>query len=78
LGLSQNLLGRELGVSPRRINEIVHAKRAVSADTALRLAARFGNSASFWMGLQMDYDLETAREALSGRLKREVKHASAA
>ncbi|MCB2227292.1 MAG: HigA family addiction module antidote protein [Desulfarculaceae bacterium] len=79
LGLSQNRLGRDLGVSPRRINEIVHGKRALTADTALRLARYFGMSARFWTGLQEDFDLETARQKLSGRLEREVKvHPSAA
>ena len=63
-GLSQNALARELGVPPRRINEIVLGKRGISADTALRLAKRFGNSARFWMVLQADFDLQLAqREA---------------
>jgi antitoxin HigA-1 len=63
-GLSQNALARELGVPPRRINEIVLGKRGISADTALRLAKRFGNSARFWMELQTDFDLHLAqREA---------------
>jgi len=56
--LSQNRLAREIGVPPRRINEIVLRKRAVSADTAVRLARYFGTSEKFWMGLQADYDLE--------------------
>lgn len=73
LGISQNQLGRDLGISPRRINEIVHGKRAITADTALRLARHFGNSASFWLGLQMDYDLEVAEDALSERIKVEVR-----
>jgi addiction module HigA family antidote len=59
-GLSQNALARELGVPPRRINEIVLGKRGITADTALRLAKRFGNSARFWMGLQADFDLHLA------------------
>ena len=63
-GLSQNALARDLGVPPRRINEIILGKRGISADTALRLAKRFGNSARFWMGLQADFDLHLAqREA---------------
>jgi antitoxin HigA-1 len=63
-GLSQNALAREIGVPPRRINEIILGKRGISADTALRLAKRFGNSAHFWMGLQADFDLDLAqREA---------------
>ena len=64
-GISQNALARELGVPPRRINEIVLGKRGISADTAIRLARRFGNSARFWMQLQADYDLEEARKALA-------------
>ena len=63
-GLSQNALAREIGVPPRRINEIILGKRGISADTALRLAKRFGNSAHFWMALQVDFDLHLAqREA---------------
>jgi addiction module HigA family antidote len=62
-GLSQNALARELGVPPRRINEIILGKRGISADTALRLAKRFGNSAQFWMSLQVDFDLAEARQA---------------
>ena len=76
--ISQNQLGRDLGVSPRRINEIIHGKRSVTADTALRLAVYFGNSATFWMGLQMDYDLEVAEDSISSRIRREVKQAAMA
>jgi len=72
LALSQNKLGHELGVSPRRINEIVHGKRRVSADTALRLAIYFGNSASFWLGLQMDYDLDSVIDADMKNIQAEV------
>ena len=72
MGISQNQLGRDLGVSPRRVNEIVHGKRNVTADTALRLSAYFGNSASFWLGLQMDYDLNIAEDTLSQRINTEV------
>jgi len=60
MGLSQNKLARAMHVSPRRINEIVHGKRSITADTALRLAKVFVMSAEFWMGLQADYDLEEA------------------
>lgn len=74
MNMSQNRLGRDLGVSPRRINEIIHCKRSITADTALRLAAYFGNSPSFWLGLQMDYDLDVAEDALSSRIKKEVRH----
>lgn len=56
--VSQNKLAREIGVPPRRINEIVLGKRAITADTAVRLAEYFGTSEKFWMGLQADYDLE--------------------
>ena len=58
--ISQNRLARAMGVPPRRVNEIVHRKRAVSADTAIRLARALGTSEQFWMGLQADYDLEEA------------------
>jgi addiction module HigA family antidote len=60
LEISQNRLARAMCVSPRRVNEIVHRKRAVSADTAIRLARALGTSEQFWMGLQADYDLEEA------------------
>ncbi len=73
LGLSQNRLARDISVPPRRINEIILGKRAITADTALRLAAYFGTSDSFWMGLQADYDLEEARHRLGDRLNSEVK-----
>ncbi len=68
LGISQNRLARTMGVPPRRINEIVHGKRAITADTALRLARALGTSEQFWMGLQADYDLEEARKAASESL----------
>ena len=72
MGLSQNRIAREVGVPPRRINEIVLGKRAITADTALRLARFFGTSESFWMGLQADYDLEEARRRLGDRLISDV------
>jgi addiction module HigA family antidote len=65
LGLSQTRLGRDLGVSPRRINEIVHGKPSVTAHTALRLNRYFGTSAGFWLGLQADYDLDLATDRLA-------------
>jgi len=77
-GISQSRLGRDLGVSPRRINEIVLGKRGITADTALRLARYFGNSAAFWMGLQLDYDLDTAEDAVAVRIMREVRPRAAA
>ena len=72
MDISQNQLGRDLGVSPRRINEIIHGKRSITADTALRLAVYFGNSPSFWLGLQMDYDLDIAEDILFPRIHKEV------
>ena len=72
MGLSQNRLANEIGVPPRRINEIVLRKRRVTADTALRLAKYFGTSAQFWMGLQTDYDLDLAEDELGDRLEQEV------
>ena len=78
LKLSQNQIARELGVTPRRINEIVNCKRSITADTALRLSLYFGNSSRFWMGLQMDYDLDTAQDKLMDKLKTEVKPANQA
>jgi addiction module HigA family antidote len=72
-GLSQNRLAIDVGVHARRINEIVLGKRGLSADTALRLARYFGTSPQFWLGLQRDYDLDIATEALGERLEREVK-----
>ncbi len=70
LDISQNKLARAMGVPPRRINEIVHGKRAVTADTAIRLARALGTSEQFWMGLQADYDLEEARKAAQSALKK--------
>jgi addiction module HigA family antidote len=76
--ISQNQLGRSLGVSPRRINEIVHGKRSVTADTALRLSTFFGNSSSFWLGLQMDYDLDVVKDNSLEKIKKEVQSMVAA
>ncbi|MCK5916315.1 MAG: HigA family addiction module antidote protein [Deltaproteobacteria bacterium] len=70
LDISQNKLARAMGVPPRRINEIVHGKRAVAADTAIRLARALGTSEQFWMGLQADYDLEEARKRARNDLKK--------
>ena len=72
LGLSQNQLALAIRVPARRINEIVHGKRRITADTALRLARFFAMSPQFWLGLQMDYDLDVAEDAFGERLKREV------
>ena len=71
--LSQNRLALEMGVPPRRINEIILGKRRITADTALRLGRYFGMSPQFWLGLQMDYDLDVAEDKLRGRLKKEVR-----
>jgi addiction module HigA family antidote len=71
--LSQNALAKALHVTPRRINEIVNKKRAITADTALRLAKFFGNSAEFWMNIQNIFNLETARDALSEKIDDEVE-----
>jgi antitoxin HigA-1 len=71
--LSQNRLALDIGVHPRRINEIVLGKRGITADTALRLARYFGTSPQFWLGLQADYELDVAMDALGDRLEREVK-----
>ena len=73
LGLSQYRLAKDVSVPPRRINEIVHGTRGVTADTALRLARYFGTTERFWLNLQARFDLETQREALGPRLEREVR-----
>jgi addiction module HigA family antidote len=73
MGLSQNRLAIDIGVDARRINEIVLGKRAVTADTALRLSRFFGNSPQFWMGLQSQYDLDITQGQLGKRLDREVR-----
>lgn len=73
LNISQYRVANSIGVPPRRINEIVHGKRAITADTALRLGCFFAMEAQFWMNLQTRYDLEVTRELLSDRLQQEVK-----
>lgn len=72
LGISQNKLARNINVPPRRINEIVLGKRAITADTALRLARYFQTTDRFWLNLQTRYDLEIERDHLGPRLEREV------
>jgi len=72
LGLSQNKLAMALHVPARRINEIVLGKRRVTADTALRLSRYFRMSPQFWLGLQMDYELDVAEDSLEGRIEKEV------
>jgi antitoxin HigA-1 len=71
-GLSQYRLAQDLSVAPRRINEIVHGTRAVTADTALRLGRYFGTSPLFWLNLQSRYDLEVEQDKLGARLAKEV------
>jgi addiction module HigA family antidote len=77
MGLSQNKLALALHVPARRINEIVLGKRRVTADTALRLARYFGMSAQFWLGLQMDYDLDIAEDAIESKIEKEITPMSA-
>jgi len=73
LGLSQYRLAKDISVPARRINEIVHGTRAVSADTALRLARHFGTTERFWLNVQARYDLEVERDRLGPRLEKEVR-----
>jgi addiction module HigA family antidote len=73
LGLSQYRLAKGISVSPRRINEIVHGKRAVTADTALRLSRFFGTSDRFWLNLQTRFDLEVERDRLGDILETQVE-----
>jgi addiction module HigA family antidote len=76
--LSQNKIANDIGVPPRRINEIVHGKRKITADTALRLAHYFKMYPQFWLGLQMDYELDVEEDRLADRLSEEVKRYEAA
>ena len=73
MGISQYRLAKDITVDPRRINEIVHGQRSISADTALRLGRFFGTSAQFWLNLQSHYDLEVQEELIGDRLDEEVK-----
>lgn len=72
LGISQYRLAKDISVPPRRINEIVHGKRAITAGTALRLSRYFGTSERFWVNLQAHYDLEMEKDRLGDRLEKEV------
>ena len=72
LGISQYRLAKEMQVYPRKINEIVHGKRGITANTALRLSRYLGTSAELWMNLQALYDLETTRDEIESRVEREV------
>ena len=76
--ISQYRLAKGIAVPPRRINEIVQGKRSITADTALRLGKFFGMEAQFWMNLQSHYDLEVAKDAIAGKLDREVEVVKAA
>jgi addiction module HigA family antidote len=73
MGISQYRLAKDIGVTPRRINEIVHGRRAISADTALRLSHFFNMEAQFWLNLQARYDIEVAKEELQDKIIREVR-----
>ena len=73
MGISQYRLAKDISVPPRRINEIVHGKRSISADTALRLGRFFGISPQFWLNLQTRFDLEVAEDLLAERLEKEVQ-----
>lgn len=72
IGVTQYRLAKDIGVTPRRVNEIVHGRRAITADTALRLGRFFNMEAQFWLNLQIHYDLEVALETLEDRLDKEV------
>lgn len=76
--LSQNRIAMDINVPPRRINQIIHGKRRITADTALRLARYFQMSPQFWLGLQMDFDLDIEEDKLADRLLEEVKICQAA
>ena len=75
--ISQYRLAKDIHVPARRINEIVHGKRAITADTALRLARYFGNSAEFWSNLQSAYELDIARENIGEKLEKEIEPVAA-
>lgn len=78
MGLSQNRLAFDIGVPPRRVNEIVLKKRSITADTALRLGRYFSMNPQFWLGMQSEFDLDVASKKLGHRLERQVKrHAKA-
>jgi len=78
MGITQYRLSKDITVAPRRINEIVHGKRAITADTALRLSRYFGTTERFWMNLQTRYDLEVEKDHLGSRLDNEVQRLAAA
>jgi addiction module HigA family antidote len=72
MGITQYRVAKDISVPPRRINEIVHGKRAITADTALRLSRYFGTSERFWMNLQTRYNMELQKDILGDRLQKEV------
>lgn len=72
MGISQNQLALAMRVPARRINEIVLGRRRITADTALRLARFFGMSAQFWLGLQLDYDLDVAQDEVGAQIEQDV------
>ena len=72
MGITQYRLAKDISVVPRRVNEIVHGKRAITADTALRLSRYFGTSEKFWINLQTRYDMELQKDLLGNRLEKEV------
>ncbi len=78
LQMSVNQLARHLGITATRLNDIVRGRRAVTADTALRLARYLGTSAEFWMGLQLEYDLRMTRQKVGPRIEKQVKTRNAA
>ena len=78
MGISQYRLAKDISVPPRRINEIVHGTRAVTADTALRLSRYFGTTERFWLNLQTQYDIEVEKDRLGDSLEREVQSLAAA
>ena len=78
MGISQYRLAKDIGVHPRCINEIVRGKRAITANTALRLGRHFGIEPEFWLNLQIHHDLEVESDRLAQRLEREVKVRTAA
>jgi antitoxin HigA-1 len=73
LNVTQHKLAKDINIPPRRINEIVHGKRSITADTVLRLSRYFGFSERFWLNLQARYDLEAEKVKLKGRIEEEVK-----
>ncbi len=78
LGISQNRLARDIDVPPARVNDIVHGRRAITADTALRLGKYFGTSAELWTGLQVDYDLRRAKRDVWPKIESRIRRVDAA